>query len=65
MPEAIKAKLYAAFGIQVLYRAHKNQATIRATISDATPGIVTAIATDPRTDDDTAYGNLANATMWS
>ena len=59
-PEHLKAKLYAAFGVQVLYRAHKNQATIWATITNSTPGIVAALADDPRTDDDTAYGNLAN-----
>ena len=60
MPEDLRAKLYAAFGIQVLHRAHKNQATIWATVTTATPGIITALLTDPRTDDDTAYGNLAN-----
>jgi hypothetical protein len=64
-PEHIKAKLYAAFGIQVLYRAHKNQATIWATITNSTPGIVAALAEDPRADDDTAFGNLANAPIWS
>jgi hypothetical protein len=46
-PDHIKAKLYAAFGIQVLHRAHKNQATIWATITTATPGIVADLADDP------------------
>jgi hypothetical protein len=59
-PDHLKAKLYAAFDIQVLYRAHKNQATIWATVTQSTPGIVAALADDPRTDDDTAYGNLAH-----
>jgi hypothetical protein len=64
-PEHIKAKLYAAFGVQVLYRAHKNQATIWATITSSTPGIIAALADDPRTGDDTAYGNLTHAPIWS
>jgi hypothetical protein len=46
-PEDIKAKLYAAFDIQVLYPAPKQQSTIWATITSATPGIVTALLTDP------------------
>jgi hypothetical protein len=43
--------------------ATKSQATIWATIISAIPGIVTALTTDPRTDNDTAtaYGNLTNA----
>jgi hypothetical protein len=41
------------------------QVTIWATITSTTPGIIAALLTDPRTDDDTAYGNLANAPMWS
>ncbi len=60
-PEDIKAKIYAAFDIQVLYRAPIKQATIWATITPTTPGIITAPTTDPRTDHDTAYGNLPNA----
>jgi site-specific DNA recombinase len=56
-PEDIKAKIYAAFDIQVLYRAPIKQATITPT----TPAIITALTTDPRTDHDTAYGNLTNA----
>jgi site-specific DNA recombinase len=61
-PEHIKAKLYAAFDIQALYRAHKNQATIWATITDATPGITAALLTDPPTSND-PYGNLANTAI--
>lgn len=36
-PDPIKAKLYAAFNVQVLYRQEKRQATIWATITTATP----------------------------
>ena len=61
LPEDLRATLYAAFGVQVLHRAHKCQATIWATITSATPGIITALLTDPHVDDDTAYENLANA----
>jgi hypothetical protein len=64
-PDHVKAQLYAAFDIQVLFRAHKNQATIWATITSTTPGIIAALATDPRTDNDTAYGNLTHAPIWS
>jgi hypothetical protein len=60
-PENLKAKIYAAFDIQVLYRAPIKQATIWATITPTTPGIITALTTDPRTDNDTAYGNLTTA----
>jgi hypothetical protein len=64
LPDDLKAKLYAAFGIQVLYRAHKGQATIWATITDATPGIIAAL--DERAGDDgTACGNLASDPIWS
>ena len=58
-------KLYAAFGIQALYRAPLNQVTIWATITSTTPGILAALTADPRTDNDTAYGNLANTPIWS
>jgi hypothetical protein len=56
-PEHVKARLYDAFDIQVLYRQHMRQATIWATITDTTPGTVAALLTDPRTDSDT-FGNL-------
>jgi hypothetical protein len=56
-PEHIKAKTYPAFDIQVLYRAPIKQATIWATVTPTTPGIIAALTTDPRTDNDTAYGN--------
>jgi hypothetical protein len=60
-PEDIKARIYPAFDIQVLYRAPIKQATIWATITPTTPGIIAALTTDPRTDHDTAYGHLTNA----
>jgi hypothetical protein len=46
-PDDIKAKLYAALDVQVLHRAHKNQASIWATITTSTPGIAAALATAP------------------
>ena len=49
-PEHVKARIYAAFDIQVLYRAPIKQATIWATITPTTPGIIAALTTDPRTD---------------
>lgn len=56
-PEHVKARLYAAFDIQALYRQHMKQATIWATVTDDTPGTVAALLADPRTDNDT-FGNL-------
>jgi site-specific DNA recombinase len=65
-PDTIRQALYAALGIQCLYRADKHQATIWATITDTTPGILTALIASPRTDHDTGpapdpFANLANA----
>jgi hypothetical protein len=53
-PEEIRAHIYAAFQVHALYRAQPHQATITATITDQTPGIIAALVTDPRTDHDTA-----------
>ena len=64
-PDHLKAKLYAAFDIQVLFRAAMKQATIWATITGSTPGIITALADDQRTDNDTACVNLANTPIWA
>ena len=58
-PDAIREALYAAFDIQCLYRQDAGQVTIWATITDATPGIITALTTDPRTDTDTAASTSA------
>jgi hypothetical protein len=65
-PDAIRTTLYTALGIECLYRANKQQATIWATITDTTPGILTALIASPRTDSDTGpapdpFANLANA----
>jgi hypothetical protein len=53
-PAAIREALYAAFDIQCLYRHDAGQVTIWATITDTTPGIITALTADPRTDTGTA-----------
>jgi len=52
-PPDIRAQLYAAFHIHVLYRAPMRQATITATITDATPAIIRQLLADTRTDHDT------------
>jgi hypothetical protein len=51
-PDTVKESLYAALGIQCVYRPGKKQVTIRATITNSTPGIVAALLADPRTDSD-------------
>lgn len=51
-PDTVSEALYAALDIHCTYRADKNQVTIRATITDTTPGIVAALLADPRTGDD-------------
>ena len=58
-PDTIREALYAAFDIQCLYRQEAGQVTIWATITDTTPGIITALTTDPRTDTDTAASTPA------
>jgi site-specific DNA recombinase len=52
-PADIRARIYGAFQVHVLYRAPMHQATITATITDATPGIIAALLADARTDHDT------------
>jgi hypothetical protein len=42
--------------MQATYRPDLKQATVILTITDATPGIITALTADPRTDGDTADG---------
>jgi hypothetical protein len=42
----------AAFDIQCVYRPEIKQATVVVTITDTTPGIITALTADPRTDHD-------------
>jgi hypothetical protein len=46
-PENVKAKIYAAFDIQVLYRAPIKQATIWASITPSTPAIIAALTAAP------------------
>ena len=49
-PPELLAQLIDALDIQCLYRKDKNQVTIWATITPATPATITALLTDPRTD---------------
>ncbi len=51
-PAPVQEALCAALGIHATYRADKNQITIRAVLTDTTPGILQAILADPRTDGD-------------
>jgi hypothetical protein len=48
-PAAIRQAIYAAFDIHCLYRHDQDQATIWATITNSTPGIIQALLDDPRT----------------
>ena len=41
-PDHLAAALCAAFDITISYRQGKKQATVRATITDTTPGIIRA-----------------------
>jgi site-specific DNA recombinase len=52
-PDAVKETLYAALGIQCVYRPGIKQVTIRATLTNSTPGVVAALLVDPRTGTDT------------
>jgi DNA invertase Pin-like site-specific DNA recombinase len=54
-PDTIREQLYAALDLQVLYRADKNQATIWITLTENTPGLITALTDDTRTDTDTGW----------
>jgi hypothetical protein len=53
-PPRIKEALLAAFDIYALYSKDTNQVTIRAVLTEDTPGIIAALLSDPRTDDDTS-----------
>ena len=46
-PDELRERLAAAFGLQAVYRQDTRQVTIILTITDTTPGIINAIATDP------------------
>jgi hypothetical protein len=52
-PDDLRERLAAAFGMQAVYRQDTRQATIVLTITDTTPGIISAILADPRIDHDT------------
>ena len=43
LPPARQAELFEVFDIQIIWNAPMRQATFRATITDTTPGIVTAL----------------------
>jgi hypothetical protein len=59
-PAELRARIYAAFQVHALYRAEPDQATITATITDQTPGIIAALIADSRTDHDTADPERTN-----
>jgi hypothetical protein len=46
-PDHVRAALYAALDLHCTYRADQNQVTIRAAITDTTPGIVAALTAAP------------------
>jgi hypothetical protein len=62
VPAEPRARVYAAFDVHALYRAEMNQATITATITDATPQLIRELLTDPRTDHDTDAPRTNSAT---
>ena len=54
-PPRIKEALLAAFDIYALYSKDTDQVTIRAVLTEDTPGIIAALINDPRTNDDTGH----------
>ena len=58
LPERLQADLFAAFDIQILWNPPMKQATFFATISDTTPGIITALL--DRANDDPATASTAS-----
>lgn len=60
-PARLIEQLLAAFDIQALYSKDTHQATIWATLTDATPRAINALLTDPRTGSDTGTGAPAPA----
>jgi DNA invertase Pin-like site-specific DNA recombinase len=59
VPDEIRATLYAALDLHCVYRADQRQVTIRATITDSTPGIIAALLADPRAGGDPAQAGTA------
>jgi Recombinase/Recombinase zinc beta ribbon domain len=49
-PDHVREALYAALNLHCTFRGDKQQITIRAVITDTTPGIIAALIADPRTD---------------
>jgi len=49
-PDHVREALYAALNLHCTYRADQQQVTIRAAITNTTPGIIAALIADPRTD---------------
>ncbi len=62
LPPALQAELFDVFDIQIIWNAPMRQATFRATITDTTPAIVTALlaraGNDPATSTDTSPAPL-------
>jgi hypothetical protein len=48
----VREALYAALGIQCVYHSAIKQVTIRAALTNSTPGIVAALLADSRTNGD-------------
>ena len=53
LPPGLQAELFEVFDIQIIWNAPMRQATFRATITDTTPAIVTALLT--RASDDPSH----------
>jgi site-specific DNA recombinase len=52
-PAALTERLLDAFDMQAVYNRDKNQVTIHATVTDATPQAIRDLLTDPRADHNT------------
>ena len=52
-PAALTERLLDAFDVQAVYNRDKNQVTIHATLTDATPQAIKDLLTDPRADHNT------------
>jgi hypothetical protein len=58
LPPALQAELFEVFDIQIIWNAPMRQATFRATITDTSPAIVTALLA--RASDDPGH----NTKVW-
>ena len=52
-PAGLTERLLNAFDVQAVYNRDKNQVTIHATLTDATPQAIRDLLTDPRADHNT------------